>query len=351
MMRGEISKHWQIVASALFSVVLVAGAYLLARGIESPQVAEASAETALLQAIATRDSDGDGLPDWEETLYGTDSRIVDTFHLGMSDGEAVARGLIIPKAIANVPVATSSPASLGADGLPQAPASGTLTAAFAQSFFNLFIAAREANGGADLSEGQMSDLANQAVSQLTDIIAPVSDFKSARDLTVSGSGTEALKAFAIRAEAVLLKNTNDATTTELNYLKAAIIDGDTTAYGHIASIAKSYRGAAAGLAQIPVPQELASYYLDLINSLMRMGETAHDFTRADSDPLVAILALQQYEAIVTAFGTAFVHIDDLYAKAGISLPEGTPGASFVNMVATVKKNVVAKGDTQVQKGK
>ena len=126
-----------------FSVALVGGAYFLARGFESPRAAEASTETELLKAIATKDSDKDGLPDWEESLYGTDPRLTDTFKLGMTDGEAVAKGLIVPKAIADIAVTPSSPASLDADGLPPPPAEGTLTAAFAKSFFTLFIAAKQ----------------------------------------------------------------------------------------------------------------------------------------------------------------------------------------------------------------
>ena len=93
----------------LFSTVLVVGVYMFARSVESPSLAQASTEAALLQAIAAKDSDGDGLSDWEEQLYGTSPTTTDTFKLGMTDGEAVARGLVVPKAIADIPIATSSP--------------------------------------------------------------------------------------------------------------------------------------------------------------------------------------------------------------------------------------------------
>lgn len=348
MMRENFFEHWNIAIATLFSVVLVVGAYFFARGIESPRVAEASAETALLQKIALKDTDKDGLPDWEESLYGTDSRVADTFNLGMSDGEAVAKGLVVPKAIADIKMATTSVDSLIFDSsLPPAPADGTLTAAFAQNFFLLFVAARQANGGADLSETQMNEVANQAVNQLTASIVPAPDFKSAKEITVSGSGADALKVFAANAEAVLLKNTNDATTTELNYLKAAIEDGDETAYGHIASIATGYRGSAAGLAVLSVPKELAADHLILVNTMMRMSGIINDFTKADSDPLAAILALQQYQTVITALGKTFIRIGDIYAKAGVVLPSGTPGADFVNMVSNVEKALKAKGDPAV----
>jgi len=107
---GRILGNWRIILATFFSLVLIVGAYVLARGAVSPSIAEASTETALLQAIATRDSTGDGLPDWEKSLYGIpiNATTTDYFHLGMTDGEAVAKGLVVPKAIADVGTASSS---------------------------------------------------------------------------------------------------------------------------------------------------------------------------------------------------------------------------------------------------
>ena len=252
-MGERLLPHWRIVAASLFSAVLVIGAYMLAKSVESPSTAQASTETELLQAIATRDTDGDGLPDWEEALYGTDSHMTDTFRLGMTDGAAVTKGLIVPKAIADIAVtASSSPMSL--DGsLPPPPAEGTLTAAFARNFFTIYLAAKEAKGGANLSESEMVAISGQALESLKSTIAIAPDYRSAKDLAVSGFGADALKTFAVSAEAVLLKNTSNATTSEINYLKSALLNGDTTAYPHIASIAKAYRDSAVGLAVLRVP--------------------------------------------------------------------------------------------------
>lgn len=330
-------KHWQISLSVLFSVVLVTGSYLFTQNVIAPRVAEASAETELLQALATKDSDADGLPNWQESLYGTDPDVADTFKLGMTDGAAVSQGLIVPKAITDVRTPESSSGESSGDGLPPPPAEGTLTAQFAETFFVNFLAAREANGGADLSEAQMNDVANQTVAALTSSIKPAADFKSMKDLNITGSGAEAMLAFAASAEAVLLKNTNTATTSDINYLRSAIIDGNKSAYEHIASIAKSYRASAAGLAVLPIPKELAEDVLLLINTLMRMSQLDTDFTQAEADPLVAILALQQYQTVATVLGRAFVNIGNVYATAGIAIPTGAPGALFVNMIADVER--------------
>lgn len=334
---GQILQNWRVLAAALFSVVLVIGAYVLARNVEAPSIAQASTETALLQAIATKDSDSDGLPDWEEALYGTDPHVTDTFHLGMTDGEAVAKGLIVPKAIADIQVATSSLATssnidYAASGLA-APTEGSLTDAFSKNFFSLYVAAKQANGGANLSDVDMQNIENQALNALSTSVAPASDFKSLRDLTISSRGADALKAFAADAEAVLKKNTSDATLNELVYLQYAVENNDATASAHLVGIAKAYRDTAAGLAMLPVPRELAAQDLALVNAMMRVSEVISDFARVNIDPLTTMLALQQYVPASQALGKAFTDVGNAYASAGITLPTGTPGASFVNLIA------------------
>lgn len=338
---GQILRHWRVPAAAAFSLALIAGAYMLARSIEAPPSARASEESALLKAIAAKDSDNDGLPDWEEALYGTDPHNSDSFKLGMTDGAAVAKGLIVPKAIADIPAAASSPVSLDENGLPPPPAEGTLTSAFAKNFFALYLVAKQNNGGADLSQTDLQAIANQALTSLSSAIVAAPDFKSAKDLTVSGSGADDLTAFAVSAEAVLLKNTSNATTSEIKYLTYAVEGNDANALMHIASIAKAYRDSAAGLAVLPMPKEASAAGLALINATMRVSEIASDFARVNDDPLAAILALQQYPKAVLALGTAFVDIGKIYKAAGVVLPVGAPGASFVNLITDVANEQAA----------
>ncbi|MEK7643175.1 MAG: thrombospondin type 3 repeat-containing protein [Patescibacteria group bacterium] len=342
-MKEIILAHWRTLTATLFSVALIVGVYIIARGVESPPTALASTESALLQAIATKDTDGDGLSDWEEALYGTSPSTVDTSNLGMTDGEAVARGLIVPISIADVPTATPSLASIGADGLPPAPAEGTLTAAFAKTFFALFVKAKQASGGADLSESELQKVSDEALSSLSAFMDVAPDFKSAKDLKVSGSGPDALKDFAVRAEGILLKNTSTATTSEINYLKYAVENNDVEALSYIASIAKMYRNSAIGLATLSVPAELVEDNLAIINAMIRISQIATDFTKVSEDPLVTILALKQYPQAVLSLGNAFIRIGTIYKTADISLSSGAPGSAFVNLISdTVAKQQSAK---------
>ena len=335
---GRILEHWRIPAAAIFSVALIIGAYILARGIESPSVAQASAETALLQAIAAKDSDNDGLPDWEEALYGTNPNNSDSFNLGMTDGEAVARGLIVPKAIADISVATTSPDSSAAvdSSVPAAAAKGSITDTFAKNFFTLYLATKQANGGEALSQTQISKLVEQVISQLAANISPSSDFKSKEDIKTYGTGADALRSFAVQAEDVFRIQGVQLPKNELQYLQDAVSNSDSSALDNINKIAAAYRNSAAGLSALTVPEELSDTHLALVNALARLGEGSSDFARVNTDPIATMLALQQYMKSLSSMAQAFKDIASIYASEQIILPAGTPGASFVNVTSNVK---------------
>jgi len=333
---GQILSNWRVLTATFFAVVLIIGAYMLARNAKSPPLALASAESALLQAIAARDSDGDGLPDWEEALYGTNPNITDTRNLGMTDGAAVAKGLIVPKAIADIQVATSSDGMLVDPDLPT-PGKGTLTAAFAEHFFTLYLAAREANGGNDLSEAQMNDVAMQALDALAAAIAGSPDYKSERDLNIKGSGADRLREYAAQAESVLLSKTADASKSGIEYLQDGVQRNDAEAFTHLASLAKVYRESAVGLAALAVPEELIQGHLALVNAMMRLSEIMSDFARANTDPLATMLALKQYPGTMLTVGNAFFSIAAVYKNAGVTVPDGSLGAAFIYMMDSVAR--------------
>jgi hypothetical protein len=329
---GRILRNWRIGTAVLFALVLVVGSYLASRG----PVARASTESELLGALATRDSDADGLKDWEEALYGTSPTNPDTRGLGMNDGEAVKNGLIVPKAIADVAVATSTlDTDFSVDGVPP-PADGTLTAAFAQSFFATYLSAKEAKGDAELTEAELQDISSEALSALSATIKAAPNFKTEKDINVSGAGAAALSQYAATAEGVLLSNRGPA-AGELSYLKILIEEKDPRAIEMLVALSKMYRQTAIGLSQIEVPQEVVSDHVLLVNAYMRLSEIINDFARANVDPLAGALALQLYPEAVLALGNAYKQIGALYERMAIVLPTGTSGAAFVHMANAIPK--------------
>lgn len=334
-----IYREWRTLGAALFAVLAIGGAYLLASGSAAPRRAEASTETELLNQIATKDSTGDGLPDWQKALYGipTNATTTDYFHLGMTDGEAVAKGLIIP--IAATPSASGSTSSTGAAasfGL-SSPAAGSLTDTFAKSFFALYVSAAQQNNGA-LSSAQINDIATQALAQLSAGVTPTPDFKTAKDINSSGSGAAALMTYAGGAEAVFAAHGAKLPESELQYLGDYLNDStDTAALTSIGQLAAAYQDTATGLAALAVPKEAAKAQLALVNALARVGQAATDFGHVDTDPLAAMLALQQYPQFVTQMINAFLALNQVFLSEQVAIPAKQPGSQFLILVANITK--------------
>ncbi|HUQ30125.1 MAG TPA: thrombospondin type 3 repeat-containing protein [Candidatus Paceibacterota bacterium] len=336
MARSSGSSFWGICLSVLVSAGLIGGAYALAQHSASPRIAEASTETALLQAITSRDSDNDGLPDWEESLYGTDSQKADTRGLGMKDGEAVSKGLIVPKAVADVPVAAVESDDTVA-GAPKGAPSGTLTDTFAKNFFTLYLSTKQSTGGATLTKDQVSRLVDRVFTQLTATLVATPDFKKKQDLVVRGLGAADLRAYAVTVEQILAVHSTKLPKSELLYLQDFLENKDASAIAHIQMLSKAYTETATGIAVLPVPQEVADTMLSLINAMARIGAIAADFARVDADPVAAMFALKQYTDSVQKLAAAFQSVNTLYAAQGVAFRRGEPGAAFVNVISAVKE--------------
>ncbi len=331
---GGILGSGRIVLAAVFSSVLILGAYFLAKSFNSASVAQASPEAALLRAIAAKDADGDRLPDWEESLYGTDPAKYDSRSLGMSDGDAVRNGLIVPKAIVEASSAGAAGASSPAGKSALASAEGSLTAAFSQNLFSLYVAAKDARGGGALSQADMDSVIDQALGDLSRSVITAPDFKNAGDLRIQGTGKDRLVEFAIAGENLMRFHTVQATTSETVYLSRAL-EGDSSATQALDSIAKGYRVTATGLAALSVPQEVAEADLLLINALMRLGGIIGDFARVHDDPLTTVLALHQYGDAVQKLVEAIIAVDASYARAGVKISPNEPGFSFAHLRSVV----------------
>ncbi|MEJ0053731.1 MAG: thrombospondin type 3 repeat-containing protein [bacterium] len=321
------TKQWSTPVALAIALVMVFAAYLIPQWPHLFKASNAEAGTTddLLKAIAVKDSDGDGLPDWEESLYGTDPDKTDTGGRGMTDAQAVAQGLIVPKA----PIPASSVASSTiAKNIPgKAPAPGSLTEQFAQAFFAQYVAAHQ---GAPLSADDMATFVASALSELERAV-PQQDAFTLGQMNVSGSGPEAMRTYAAAAENTLAGYTAPSKKSELLYLGDAISGSDTKALDMIGKIAETYTGGAHALSSVPVPEELATKHLALANALANMGTVTQQLAALDRDPLLTSLGLAKYPDDVIAMRNAFVAMAQTFKDAGVVVPAGEPGSQFLSI--------------------
>lgn len=239
------------------------------------------------------DSDHDGLPDWEEALYGTDPHNPDTDGDGTPDGEEIKEGRDPLKANTAGPgqppndyidpsiVAESNAVSSADQGL-------NATEKMAHDLVSDIIASQPVSGSMDTDT--VNNLVNQAVSDIPqkqftgtttvsdlNLIAVPSDNATLKsDLAVYGNNyyvlTDAFERIMGQDAAIIddsMSNNKDLDATKM------------------ASIAAIYQYIANGLISLPLPAATnsagAAYALEIINDMQGLAQIDNDIITASAN--------------------------------------------------------------------
>jgi len=284
-----------------------------------PTVGAESADD-LLRAYVAKDTDNDGLSDWQEALYGSDPKDPSSIVDGMRDADAVAQGLVKPR------FETQSPATNDAiQDVPGVDAKeGTLTDRFAKTFLQNYLQAQRAGS---LSNEQKQALVASALSEF-DSVRP--DEFSYSDVKTSGSGAPALLSYAKAAESVLLANALHPEKNELEYVFDGAINGDADGLVQANKIGEAHEAIGRALITVSVPAEARYAHLRLANAFVRAGETIKDMASFDTDPFLALLAVGKYEASKREIVDAYAALYPFFKAQGVTISTSEPGYFFYN---------------------
>lgn len=304
-------KNIRIAVALLVSFGFMAAGYFFAPSLKT-NIANATSTKALLEAYAAKDSDEDGLPDWKEALYGTDPKNANSVSASMTDSEAVAAGKVMPRFSTNTQ--TEKPVT-AADIPGPAPKSGSLTERFAKQFFSQFLLSKQV--GATPSAEEVQTFALDAVNELAAKNAVTDEFKESDLVRATGSGPAALQAYGAAMDAALHQPPTKLPKDELSYFNDYVISSDTTALKHVNELAKAYRATAVAAARVPVPDELRSHHLILVNATARLATAIEDFSVVDDDPMLAMLGLKEYTIATDQLAAEAKALEAVYTAAGV----------------------------------
>jgi hypothetical protein len=319
------TKSGSIIGSFILAVALVGGAYFLSSAHIS-SVNAASTDDAL-RAYATQDSDGDGLPDWEEALFGTDPHKTDSKNLGMTDAQAVQSGKIALKVGQNASSTPSAGESLASTIPGQQAATSSMTAQFAQAFFNNYISTR---GSRPPTQAEAQQFVQGAVANLVQSgIRP--DVYTASSMHISGSGSASLQAYAAAMDQVLSSHSAAVAYDEITYFSDAAQKNDKSAVASLKAISSAYVSTAQAAATVSVPNEAAQAHLAFVNSMSRLGTTIDDLSGVQGDPIRALVALGNYTPDGSAFIKSLQAFGPVFAQDNLVITTG-PGSRFYALV-------------------
>ena len=320
-----------IVGASLVSVGMITGAFALSGPLPFASLVkkvDAQSTEQLLKAFAAKDTDSDGLPDWEESLYGTDANNPQSVQAGVSDKEAVAQGLVKPRFVTQTSAASQDAADTEVPGIDAAPDS--VTDRFAQAFFKNYMATR---GEEKPTEEQVLKFAEDAVADLT----ASNEHPQAFNITDVRTGSVSMREYIASVERAFLKYPTKAGSPELEYVTAAVSGNDTSSLPKARAIAASYINQSEELMTLTVPAEARLAHLALANSVHRLGDVTNDMAAMDTDPMLGMLGIMQYQSAAYDAIVALASYSSLISNAGVSFVIGETGYDFANRAQIVTR--------------
>lgn len=271
---------------------------------EEIQVAIAQGQAEFLE----RDSDSDGLKDWEELLYKTEPSIKDTDGDGITDGKEVLAGSDPLRVGDSTTGSTSTTTNVGINYYKN-DTTLSKTEVLAR---DLLVTYTEL--------GKADALGNQAIqdSVINQLVKETTKVQSVFKLDNDDIKVVADSRFAAQTYYSNFTRATRRLSTiqfhELELLARYVENGDADAIKQLAFQADLYEIVANELATIPVPISVSGVHLELVNNLYIFIDSIRGMAKIDDDPLGGYIFAQKFKEDETLIQQNIAAIS-LYFKA------------------------------------
>jgi hypothetical protein len=300
----------------------------------------ASAETSeeLLKAYAAKDTDADGLPDWQEALYGTDPNKAVSNSFGIPDGQAAQEGKLNPNTLASqLPSAqqgTTSTADLLAQIPVPDPAPGSLTEQFSHDFFQQYI---QASGGQPMSQDQKQELIDSLLEGFQKRAAQ-SLTSSYTRVSVHPDASLSSTAYAGTVEDALDTAIPDAPDSDILVLSKKVIENnDTEAQARLLQLSGQYANAVTALLALPTPPALVDTHVRLIRAMDQVSRASKSIANLQEDPVLTMGAISLLSPSRDDIMHSLTDISEAVLASG-EPAAGAPGKRIVDAVRREQAN-------------
>jgi hypothetical protein len=240
--------------------------------------------TMTLQDAANKDTDGDGIPDWEESLYGLDPNKKETTP-GVPDNVAIQKL-----------IAQNQTEQGFLNNPSQDNTNLTKTDKFSQDLMATITTLNQ-NGGLDqnATDTLSSSLADEIKNSPPRKVFLISDLKIAKNDTYN-----TVKTYADTLAILFQKNPTKETILDvLQKFSADENNVDPSVLQELNPNIKQINSFIDGMAKLSVPPSLAELHLNVLNGYEKIVENLNDIQLYDTDPVVALGGITKYSPNTT----------------------------------------------------
>jgi hypothetical protein len=220
-----------------------------------------------------KDSNNNGIPDWEETLWGLDPT---------KDGQANKVTIEQRKAALaqNADTANSS-------DIKNTSSSADLVS---QEFFAAVMSLQASGNLNDQSLQAIADAVGQKV-----VAVPIKDSFKPVDVKTEEVTDKNVAIYFTAMKNIFVKYKNKNIGDELTFISQGIQNNNPNAMKVAAGVAASYRAFGNEVIKIAVPIVIAQNHLDLANNYVKVGESIDNMTKELTDPILSMQGLISYK--------------------------------------------------------
>ncbi|MES2471021.1 MAG: hypothetical protein V4526_02205 [Patescibacteria group bacterium] len=305
------------------ALIIIGGSFILNERLQSAPQEPAPSKPAIVATAATssdlssldKDTDGDGLKDWEEVLWGTNDQDSDTDEDGIADGKEVLAG--------------SSPTIKG-NGKLQASSTVALkpltaTDKFGRELFTYYTQLRQAGLSSD------SDSQERLVQQLLEsgTLAATAKVYSSKDLVISNTTSDAAARQYVNSVGSTFLRYSVKGRSEPAIVKESIETNNPSILAELDPIIAANRLILNQLLKTQAPSDAAALHLELVNTMSAVLFVDEAFKKIQTDPIVSLQAISQYPVVSQTMLNVFLAVRQYATNYGFKF-EATEGGILFN---------------------
>ncbi len=323
-MRYLPSKKFLVVA---LSLLIILGAEFFVSNKNKPDTGKNSdypSKNGFLSGLfgsGQKDSDADGLMDWEETLWKTNPNDKDTDKDGTSDKEEIEQKRNPLKAGPDDKIEETVFSAKNNSDEAQVL---NETEIFARNFFASFLSLYQSG---KLDEETKSSLTEAFLKNFKSEVLP--DKYSSSDLKItSGSSASILKNYGNQTTKIINNRKEGLDEDETEIIARALEEKNENEIKKLDRIAEIYKNTAADLINISVPSDISDEHLELINGIYNLSASLENTKELLNDPIKGMAGLNQYQENYLRVKRALLEISRYFTQKTIFFNKTEDGYSF-----------------------
>lgn len=303
--------------SLILALVIITGSFTLKKfdffkgspNNQEPLIAEKSAT---VQAFE-KDTDSDGLKDWEEALYGFDLNNPDTKGNGLGDLKEIEK---LKTESANSPLSESTGSS-----------TPTATDKFSREIFIKYVEAKRA--GRDITPELSQIIADEVLSQSYE--SEMKPFDASVLATVSTTDPVFIKSYGNSLGAIVSVPLPDETPSELFILEEITAREATTQVNRedLSKLQARYTKMRDAAVALRIPLAAKDAHAQLIQGIEIMMGVVAGIQNLETDPISSLPRISQYEDGVDLLSAGTLRLQQFFIKSGVSFTPRDAGYIFM----------------------